>query len=106
MTAITKAQLVETIQDCTGCTQTAAIRALDQLLDQIEIAAAAGDDVVIRNFGTFKRSTLKTQALRNPKTGEALPAIPSYRILFRPGKELKARLAKAAARDSLRQAAE
>lgn len=102
----TKADLVETIRRCAGCTEFEAAHTLDRLIKEIEATITAGGDVIIRGFGTFKRKTTAARPARNPRTGEAFEVPAGYRVLFRPGSKFKARLADAAASDRMRKAAE
>jgi len=54
--------------------------------------AIAIDDVELRGLGTLEVKERKTYSARNPKTGEAV-TVPSHRrVIFRPGRELKAAL--------------
>lgn len=57
--------------------------------DSIREALAAGDEVAITGFGTFRISERSAREGRNPQTGERI-MIPSRRSpTFRPGTQLK-----------------
>ena len=53
---------------------------------------AAGESVELRGLGSLEVRERKSYKARNPKTGEAVIALAHRRVLFRPGRELKAAL--------------
>ena len=55
-------------------------------------ALIAGRTIELRGFGSLELKERKAYKARNPKTGEQLIAPARWRVLFRPGQELKATL--------------
>ena len=56
---------------------------------------AAGDDVVIRNFGSFQVKETREKIGRNPnKPGSDVRIPPRAVVKFKPGKELKEKVAR------------
>ena len=53
---------------------------------------ASGAAVELRGFGSLETRERKETARRNPRTGETVIVPPCLRVVFRPGRELKAAL--------------
>ncbi|MEO0017508.1 MAG: hypothetical protein RLZZ522_791 [Verrucomicrobiota bacterium] len=67
---------------------------LQTFIDEITDALAHGDNVVMRKFGTFEVREMKAKLGRNPKNPTATVKIPArVGVKFRPGKELKDKVA-------------
>jgi integration host factor subunit alpha len=77
---LTKAQIVETIQNRTGLTQKRSSEIVETLLEIIKSTLASGEDVLISNFGKFCVNHKKERRGRNPATGEDL-MLPSRKIV-------------------------
>jgi DNA-binding protein HU-beta len=91
-----KTELIEAIVDATGEPQAATSRVLEALISIISKQVAAGNEVTITGFGSFKASARAARTGRNPRTGEALAIAASKSIKFTPGATLKAALNSAA----------
>ncbi len=66
---------------------------VQQTLDEIADALAAGRNVELRNFGVFEVQVRKSRIGRNPNRPEKDVIIPERAVIkFKAGKELKARL--------------
>lgn len=66
---------------------------VQQTLDEIADALAAGKNVELRNFGVFEVQIRKSRIGRNPNKPEKDVVIPQRAVIkFKSGKELKARL--------------
>ncbi|MBF0481292.1 MAG: HU family DNA-binding protein [Desulfovibrionaceae bacterium] len=89
MRTIGKDDLAEGIKDKTGMPFTQAKAAVEEVLDRIKKAMAAGGEVTVRGFGTFSVKETKARAGRNPKTGEAIQIPAGKKVVFKPGKDLK-----------------
>jgi DNA-binding protein HU-beta len=87
-----KTELIEAIVDATGEPQAATSRVLEALISIISKQVAAGNEVTITGFGSFKASARAARTGRNPRTGEALVIAASKSIKFTPGATLKADL--------------
>ena len=68
--------------------QQATIRIIEALVDSL----AAGESVELRGLGSLEVRERKAYKARNPKTGEAVITQARRRVLFRPGRKLKAAL--------------
>jgi DNA-binding protein HU-beta len=87
---VKKTELIEAIAAATGESQAAAARSLDALIDIVTKEVAAGREVAITGFGSFKGSARAERTGRNPRTGEALTIAASKSVKFVPGANLKA----------------
>lgn len=84
-----KTELIEAMAEATGESQAAAARALDALINIISKEVAAGGEVAITGFGSFKASARSERTGRNPRTGEPLTIAASKSVKFVPGAALK-----------------
>lgn len=94
MATITKRDLVIQISNETGLTQQQVFDVIQNTVEYITRSLANNDDVVIRNFGAFNVKKTRAKVGRNPNRPEDEVVIPERAIVkFRPGKELKERVA-------------
>jgi nucleoid DNA-binding protein len=94
MATITKRDLVIKVSNETGLTQQQVFDVLQRTLDSITSSLAAGDTVVMRNFGAFQVREMKAKVGRNPKDpGKDVPIPPRAVVKFKPGKEMKEQVA-------------
>jgi nucleoid DNA-binding protein len=94
MATITKRDLVVQITDQTGLTQQQVFGVLQQFLDQVVEHLASGDEIVLRNFGTFEVRVTKPKVGRNPNNPDKDVPIPARAVVkFKPGKEMKEKVA-------------
>ena len=70
--ALTKANLVETVQDVCEFTKKDSHKLVDKLLGIIKDTLVDGADVLITGFGKFFVKEKKERRGRNPQTGEDL----------------------------------
>lgn len=95
MSTITKKDLANQISNEANITQQQAQKVVQVLIDQITDHLSDGDTVVLRNFGTFQVSVTKPKIGRNPRNPTKAVPIPSRSVVkFKPGKEMKERVAK------------
>ena len=66
-----------------------AARAVDIVFDSIVRNIAKGDDVMINDFGKFKKVDRAARKGRNPFTGETIQIKASKKVRFLPAKALK-----------------
>ena len=93
--AVTKRDLVVSISNETGLTQQQVFDVIQKTLDAVTTHLAEGDTVVMRNFGTFEVKQTKAKIGRNPKDpGKDVPIPPRAIVKFKPGKELKEKVAR------------
>ena len=94
MKTATKRDLVIKISNETGMTQQQVFDVIQKTLDTITQKLAAGDEVVLRNFGSFQVKETKQKIGRNPnKPGTDVIIPPRAIVKFKPGKEMKERVA-------------
>ena len=95
---MTKADLVEQVTDAIGpgITKKDCALVVDAFLNALKLAVVEGDNIEIRGFGTFKVKHRKSRMARNPRTGEPVQ-VPSRAVpIFKPSKQLRARVARSA----------
>ncbi len=66
---------------------------VNELLKQMSEAISCDRRVEVRDFGTFRLHHLNPRNTRNPKTGERLMTPRRSKTHFKPGKELRERVA-------------
>lgn len=78
----------------TGLTQQQVYEVVQKTLDSVTKELAQGNSVVMRNFGTFEVRLTKAKVGRNPKApGVSIPIPPRAVVRFKPGKEMKEKVA-------------
>ena len=96
MGTVTKRDLVVKISDKTDMTQQQVFDVIKHLINEVTESLVEGDDVVLRNFGTFQVNVTKPKVGRNPKRPERSVEIPARSIVkFKPGKEMKEKVEEA-----------
>jgi len=94
MATITKRDLVVEIADKVGMTQQQVFNVLQHFLDDVTSHLAAQNEVVLRNFGTFEIRVTKAKVGRNPNSpAKDVPIPPRAIVKFKPGKEMKEKVA-------------
>lgn len=89
-----KTELIDALAAKTDVTKTAAGKSIDALLEIITETVAAGDDVALIGFGTFKAAKRAARTGKNPKTGEVLQIAASTVPKFSAGAAFKAAVSK------------
>ena len=69
-------------------------RVVDTIFDAMGAALARGERIELRGFGTFRLRRRRARKARDPKTGALFDVPPRQTPLFKPGKEVKAMLAR------------
>lgn len=99
MATITKRELVVKITDQLGknsmiFTQRDVQEIVQSFIDEITESLTRGDTVVLRNFGAFQVKELAAKVGRNPKKPGTKVLIPARAsVKFKPGKEMKEKVA-------------
>ena len=94
MKTVTKRDLVVKISNETGLTQQQVFDVVQRTVDSITDTLASGDEVVLRNFGSFQVRMTKQKVGRNPnKPGTDVIIPPRAIVKFKPGKQMKERVA-------------
>jgi len=94
MPNLTKRDLVVRISNETGMVQQDVLNVVQKTLDYLTESLAEGRTVELRNFGVFEIKLRKARVGRNPNRPESdVPIPPRAVVKFKPGKEMKARVA-------------
>lgn len=89
---MTKADLVDVIAQESGISRNHAAIIVDGLLDAICRALSEGKHLEIRGFGTFKVRERRARRARNPRSGTEVLVPAKLVPVFKPSRELKARV--------------
>ena len=81
--ALTKIQIVKSVQNQTGFTKNRSLEIVEAVLEIIKDTLASGEDVLISNFGKFCVKRKDERRGRNPATGEDLMLEPRKVITFK-----------------------
>ena len=84
-----KAQFIAALAPHFNGSKKEAAHAVDVVFDTIVRNMAAGNDVMINDFGKFKKVDRKARMGRNPFTGETIKIKASKKARFLPAKALK-----------------
>ena len=84
-----KAQFIAYLAPHFGDNKKEAARAVDIVFDAIVRNISKGDDVMINDFGKFKKVDRPARKGRNPFTGETIQIKASKKVRFLPAKSLK-----------------
>ena len=84
-----KAQFIAYLAPHFGDSKKEAARAVDMVFDAIVRNISKGDDVMINDFGKFKKVDRPARKGRNPFTGETIQIKASKKVRFLPAKALK-----------------
>jgi DNA-binding protein HU-beta len=84
-----KAQFIAALAPHFNGSKNEAAHAVDIVFDTIVRNMAAGNDVMINDFGKFKKVDRKARMGRNPFTGETIKIKASKKARFLPAKALK-----------------
>lgn len=68
--ALTKADIVQTVQTEIGLTRNQSTNIVETLLETIKSKLASGEDVLVSGFGKFCVNEKRERRGRNPATGE------------------------------------
>jgi len=86
---LTKAQIVEQINEKLGLTKRDIAMVIDLFFEIIKEGLRNNEHIELRGFGTFEVKMREEREARNPKTGDSV-TVPKRKVpYFRPGKELK-----------------
>ncbi len=90
--ALTKADIVRQIAQGTGLTKTDTGAVVDGFIEAVVKALQQGEHIEIRGFGTFKSVSRAPRTGRNPRTGAEVKISRRKAPVFKPSKELRARV--------------
>lgn len=83
-----KADLIENVAKDCNMTKALAGQVLDNILNTITDAIAAGDKVSLIGFGTFSVNNRATRLGRNPQTGQSIQIPAKNVVKFKAGTKL------------------
>ncbi|MFC1525345.1 HU family DNA-binding protein [Candidatus Latescibacterota bacterium] len=89
---MTKADIVRRIAQGTGLTKTDTAAVVDGFIEAVIEALETGEHIEIRGFGTFKAVSRAPRTGRNPRTGSEVKISRRRAPVFKPSKELRARV--------------
>ena len=92
MTALTKAEIAETLYEELGINKREAKDLVDLFFEEIRASLEANEEVKLSGFGNFELRDKRQRPGRNPKTGEDIPISARRVVTFKPGQKLKARV--------------
>ncbi len=84
-----KQELVKAVAGSVNMPEGQVSTVIQATFDAIESSLAAGDEVTITGFGSFRISDRGAREGRNPQTGEAITIAARKSPSFRPGSQLK-----------------
>jgi len=90
--AITKADIVNSIQDQIGFPKNQSSEIIETLLELIKKDLESGNDVLISGFGKFCVRAKRERKGRNPSTGEDMMLAPRKVVTFRCSSVLRNRV--------------
>ena len=80
---LTKAQMVESVQNQIGLPRNRSSEIVETLLEIIKSTLESGEDVLISGFGKFSVNEKKARRGRNPSTGEDMMLAPRKVVTFK-----------------------
>jgi DNA-binding protein HU-beta len=86
---VNKTELIEHIATNADISKAAATRALESMIDAVQITLQKGESVSMVGFGTFAVGERAGRTGRNPRTGAEIKIKAAKVPKFRPGKALK-----------------
>jgi len=89
---LTKAQMVESIQNQTGLPRNRSSEIVETLLEIIKSTLESGEDVLVSGFGKFSVNEKKARRGRNPATGEDMMLEARKVVTFKCSGKLKDRV--------------
>ena len=94
---LTRADIAEAMHRRVGLSRAEGLHMVNQILDRMAAALAAGENVKISSFGTFLLHDKSERRGRNPKTGEEATVSARRVVTFRPSQGLRDQVARPAA---------
>ena len=91
--SLTKKEIVRTISEETGMTQSAIREIVQKTFDSVLDSLANGQRVELRNFGVFDLKVRAARQARNLSTGDAVQVPEKIVVAFKPSKEMERRVA-------------
>jgi integration host factor subunit alpha len=90
--ALTKAEIIQNINQELGFPQKKSNEVVEQLIETIKSTLASGVDVLVSGFGKFCVNEKKERKGRNPATGDAMMLRPRRVVTFKCSGKLRRRV--------------
>ena len=87
--ALTKAEIIESIQQQLGFPKIQSNGVVEQLIETINSTLASGEDVLVSGFGKFCVNDKKERRGRNPATGDSMMLRPRKVVTFKVSGKLR-----------------
>ncbi len=87
-----KAELSDTVAEKLGISRKRAMRTVNAVLRVISDLLRDKGKVAVKGFGTFESRTRKGRAYKHPKTGESVVVPDKGTVVFKPSKNLLAKV--------------
>ncbi|MDP1574737.1 MAG: integration host factor subunit alpha [Coxiellaceae bacterium] len=92
MSALTKAELAESLFNKLGLNKREAKELVENFFEEIRTSLEKGECVKLSGFGNFNLRDKNQRPGRNPKTGEEIPITARRVVTFKAGHKLKSRV--------------
>lgn len=89
---MTKKEIVKAISDKLGMTQLTTKEIVQKTFDAIVETLVEERRIELRNFGVFEVKKRAARKARNPRTGGQVEVPAKYVVVFKPGKEMEAKV--------------
>ena len=89
---MTKSDLIEALANKEGIKDKEAFEIVNMIFDGFTNTLKDGGKIEIRGFASFSVRKYRAYQGRNPRTGKAIEVKPKRGLLFKVGKELKAKV--------------
>jgi integration host factor subunit beta len=89
---MTKADLVNAVADAAEVSLGDADQLVSQILGAMIEGLGRGERIEVRGFGSFRPRRRGGYCGRNPRSGAPVEVPPKTTVIFKPGKELRARM--------------
>ena len=90
--ALTKADIIESVQQQLGFPQKKSNEVVEQLIETIKSTLASGEDVLVSGFGKFCVNDKKERKGRNPATGDSMMLRPRRVVTFKCSSKLRRKI--------------
>jgi len=92
--ALTKTDIVDSVNDRIGFTRKKSVETVEILLEIIKSTLESGEDVLISGFGKFRVRDKTERRGRNPATGDDMMLRPRRVVTFKCSGKLRKKVAK------------
>lgn len=89
---MTKKDIVKSIAEQLDLPQLRTRELVQRTFDALIDSLVREGRVELRNFGVFQIKRREARMARNPRTGEQVPVLAKSVVIFKPGKEMEARV--------------